>query len=209
MPASTASAATSSSASFREVAAEGITIETIRGDSPEFAGGGDTESKLIDLAFDLYKSTVDKFAWGHQYLNRDVFRILRRRLPHSFELVLAQTKDGRPIAGAINFSGRRRLYGRYWGALEDHRFLHFNVCYYHGVAECLRRGLDVFEPGAGGEHKLVRGFEPVVQRSAHWFGDGRLGGAIGGYVAREREAIAREREGMMEAMGERKDSSEN
>lgn len=166
----------------REPEALGIRIETLRGDDLEDDG-------LVDVAFELYKSTVDKFVWGRQYLNRRFFDVVRRRMRGKMELVLAR-RDGTPIAGAINFASARRLYGRYWGAREEVRFLHFNVCYYHGIRECLARGLEVFEPGAGGEHKLARGFEPTVQRSAHWFADRRLREPIAAFLSRERDAIA-------------------
>src|SRR5262249_15607912 len=105
------------------------------------------DDRLIKLVFDLYRSTVDKFYWGHQYLNLEFFRVVRRRMRDAMEIVLARADDGEPLGGAINFASARRLYGRYWGAKKDVRFLHFNVCYYAGIRECLARGLDVFEPG--------------------------------------------------------------
>jgi predicted N-acyltransferase len=168
----------------RELADQGIGIETLVGDALE-------DERITRLAFELYKSTVEKFYWGHQYLNLEFFRIVRERMKGKLELVLARKKDGEPVAGALNIGGARRLYGRYWGAREEIRFLHFNVCYYRGIEECIARKLDVFEPGAGGEHKLVRGFEPTVTQSAHWFADERFGGMIARYVGEEREAIAR------------------
>ena len=83
----------------------------------------------------------------------------------------------------------KHLYGRYWGARVDLPFLHFNVCYYHGVRECILRGLDVFEPGAGGEHKRARGFIPTMTHSVHWIESRRLRGILEPHVARERERV--------------------
>ena len=86
--------------------------------------------------------------------------------------------DGHVIAGAFNLMGENRLFGRYWGALEEHPFLHFNVCFYHSIDECILRGIEVFEGGAGGEHKVVRGFEPAETYSAHLFLEPRVDAAL-------------------------------
>src|SRR6202030_4877824 len=82
------------------------------------------------------------------------------------------------VAGAFNVASATRLYGRYWGCFEEHPFLHFNVCYYHSIADCIARGVEVFEGGAGGEHKLSRGFEPSLTWSAHRAFDPRLDDAL-------------------------------
>jgi hypothetical protein len=115
----------------------------------------------------------------------------------SLEVVEAR-REGRLVAMAFNVVSAERLYGRYWGAVEEHPFLHFNVALYHSVEQCIRRGLRVFEGGAGGEHKLSRGFEPVETWSAHAFMDPRLEGAIRRHLAEERTqsraAVARWRE---------------
>ncbi|MCK6550194.1 GNAT family N-acetyltransferase [Myxococcota bacterium] len=178
----------------REMADAKITIDTLRGERL-------AEKGIAKLAFELYKSTVDKFYWGRQYLDLRFFELATKRCQGTMELVLAKSADGEPLGGAINFASDRRLYGRYWGAREDVKFLHFNVCYYRGIEETITRGLDVFEPGAGGEHKLVRGFEPTITRSAHWFADPRFHDAIASFLARERAAIAREREVMLADVG--------
>ena len=88
------------------------------------------------------------------------------------------------MAGAFNFAEPGVLYGRYWGCFEEHPFLHFNVCLYHPVEECIRRGLARFEPGAGGEHKLARGFEPTLTYSAHRSFDPASTGRCGASCAR-------------------------
>jgi uncharacterized protein len=105
-------------------------------------------------------------------------------------VVASDAGSKKPIAGAFNLLGQRALYGRYWGALEERPFLHFNVCFYRGIQECISRGLELFEPGAGGEHKLARGFEPTLTFSAHAFQDARLGAAVAEFLERERQAIA-------------------
>lgn len=170
---------------------QGIQIETLRGDALE---------GQAPLAFRLYLSTVEKFVWGRQYLNQEVFERWVRTLPHALELVVAR-KDDRVVAGAVNFSGAGRLYGRYWGCFEEVRHLHFNVCYYAGVRNCIERGLEAFEPGAGGEHKLVRGFRPTTMLSGHWIAHGGFRDAIARHLEEERRAVAAERAAMMEAMG--------
>ena len=176
----------------RELDKQGITIENKK--------GAELSDEECALAFRIYKSTVDKFYWGQQYLNGQAFHLWRERMGHSMELVMAQG-DGRTLAGAINFSKGQRLYGRYWGCFEEVKHLHFNVCYYHGISQCFDRGLDVFEPGAGGEHKLVRGFEPTIQHSAHYLVDEQLRTMIERYLYMERMETRRSKEARRRAMG--------
>jgi predicted N-acyltransferase len=152
--------------------------------------GRDFGPELIDTLFDFYVSTVNKYHWGRQYLNRAFFEELCSRAPDSVLVVLARERSSkRAIAGAFNLLGKEGLYGRYWGAAEERPFLHFNVCYYRGVAESIARKLAVFEPGAGGEHKLARGFEPTVTHSVHHLVDARLDRAVRDFVVRERAAV--------------------
>lgn len=183
----------------REVRApeeQGIAIENLTGDAL------DGQAKL---AFRLYLSTVEKFVWGRQYLNQKVFDLWVERMRHALELMVARRADtGEVIAGAVNFSKGRRLYGRYWGCFEEVKHLHFNVCYYRGIQSCIERGLDVFEPGAGGEHKLVRAFTPTIMSSAHWLVHPGLRDAIAHHLEQERRAVDRERAMMQEAMGHKK-----
>jgi predicted N-acyltransferase len=100
-------------------------------------------------------------------------------------LVMAK-RDGRHIAGAINIIGDKRLYGRNWGCIEDHPFLHFEVCYYQAIDFAIARGLDRVEAGAQGEHKLARGYRPVLTSSAHDIADPGLRRAIEAYLDQER-----------------------
>ena len=143
----------------------------------------------IDAMYGFYLSTVDKFSWGRQYLNRAFFEEVCSRLAGRIEIVLAREGE-RVIAGAFNLLGETTLFGRYWGAVEERPFLHFNVCFYHSIDECIERGLSRFEPGAGGQHKLVRGFEPSITHSAHHLVHPGLDRAVREFLERERAAVA-------------------
>lgn len=157
--------------------------------------GRDLNGELVDHAYDFYRNTVQRHFYGRQYLNRAFFEEVCARMPEQILLVLARSsKAAAPIAGAFNLVGGGVLYGRYWGASEAHDFLHFEVCYYRGAEECIARGLRRFEPGAGGEHKLARGFEPTLTHSFHWLSDARLGRAVDAFLHQERRAIAAYRE---------------
>ena len=123
---------------------QGITIRTVRG--PEL------DAKWAHAAYKLHRHTVDKLMWGRRWLNEDFYQRVFAAMPEDLEVVAAE-HGGRLIAGAFNVVSKTHLYGRYWGAFEDHPFLHFNVCLYHSIDECIRRGLQQFEGGAGGEHK--------------------------------------------------------
>ncbi|MEP7052953.1 MAG: GNAT family N-acetyltransferase [Pseudomonadota bacterium] len=167
---------------MREMRDRNIQLEVLTGNAlgPE----------RVDFIFDFYRSTVEKFFYGKQYLNRAFFEQVCSTMPEHLHVVVAS--DGgskRPIAGAFNVLGQGALYGRYWGALEERPFLHFNVCFYRGIQECIERKLQLFEPGAGGEHKLARGFEPALTFSAHSFQDRRLYAAVSEFMERERGAI--------------------
>ena len=158
--------------------------------------GSDLTPEVLDAAFEFYKATVEKYYWGRQYLNRDFFIEIGHRLRHDVLVILARERSSRkPIAGAFNLMGNQRLFGRYWGATGEYRHLHFNVCYYEGIAQCIERKLSVFEPGAGGEHKVVRGFEPTLTYSAHLLDDERLDRAVRDYLAHESDAVKRAVEG--------------
>ena len=111
-------------------------------------------------------------------------------MPEHLEVVAAE-RNGELIAGAFNVHSPTHLWGRYWGCFEEHKFLHFNVCLYHSIDECIRRGVQVFEGGAGGEHKIARGFEPAETWSAHRFLDPRLSAPFAGYIEKEAEERTR------------------
>ena len=94
------------------------------------------------------------------------------------------------------FFGEDSLYGRYWGASEDHHCLHFEACYYQGIEFAIERGITLFEPGAQGEHKITRGFEPTITRSAHWLADPAFGEAVGRYLKQERPMVMQRQQGL-------------
>ena len=169
------------------LAQHGLTIRTLRAAELSRA-----PERWADTAFELHRSTVDKLMWGRRWINRAFYRRVIDRMPENVELVVAERRDdGRLVAGAFNVASPTHLYGRYWGCFEEYRFLHFNVCMYHSIEECIRRGVQVFEGGAGGEHKIPRGFEPAETYSSHLFLDARLDRPIRDYIAREADERAR------------------
>jgi predicted N-acyltransferase len=126
---------------------------------------------------------------GHTpYLNRSFFTRVARALGEAFLVKLA-LQAGQPVAAAVFFRSQDTLYGRYWGAESDHHSLHFETCYYQGIDYCIEHGLQRFEPGTQGEHKIARGFEPAITWSAHWIANAPLRRAIGDYLEREGGAI--------------------
>jgi uncharacterized protein len=158
---------------------QGIALETIRGDVLAADSG-----RWAKVAYDLHSSTVDKLMWGMRWLNQGFYTRVFAAMPEHLELVVAR-RSGKIIAGAFNVSSTTHLFGRYWGCLEEHPFLHFNVCYYHSIEDCIARGLTTFEGGAGGEHKASRGFDPSETYSAHLFLDARVDRALREHLRRE------------------------
>jgi uncharacterized protein len=141
-----------------------------------------------DAFFAFYMDTGSR-KWGRPYLNRPFFSLVAERIAERILLVMAK-RAGRYIAGAINFIGGAALYGRNWGCIEDHPFLHFELCYYQAIDFAISRGLNRVEAGAQGEHKLARGYRPVTTWSAHDLADPALKRAVADYVERERRYIA-------------------
>ena len=163
----------------REALAQGITVEQLT--------GSDITEADWDAFYAFYRDTGAR-KWGRPYLNRKFFSLIGERMAERILLVIAR-REGQAIAGAINFIGDTALYGRNWGCLEEHPFLHFEVCYYQAIDFALARGLKRVEAGAQGEHKLARGYRPVPMHSAHDFADPGLGRAVGDYLKRERRAV--------------------
>jgi predicted N-acyltransferase len=158
---------------------QGIGIETLRGDV--LAADPDRWAKV---AHELHSSTVDKLMWGMRWLNQGFYTRVFAAMPEHLELVVAR-RAGKIVAGAFNVSSKTHLFGRYWGCFEEHPFLHFNVCYYHSIEDCIARGLTTFEGGAGGEHKASRGFDPTETYSAHLFLDARVDRSLREHLRRE------------------------
>lgn len=178
----------------REISAQGIDVDVL--------SGSDLGPELADFVYAFYRTTVDKFFWGRRYLNREFFEEILARLRDRIHLVVAKERSsGRRIAGAFNLLSGDTLYGRYWGALEDRNFLHFEVCFYRGIEDAILRGLRRFEPGAGGEHKLSRGFEPAPTFSAHHFAHPHFDRAARDFMGREEEALEQEMREAREASG--------
>jgi predicted N-acyltransferase len=153
--------------------------------------GADIPDELFPVMYRLYRRTIQLLPWGQQYLNPRFFELAAERLrPRLCFIVARQAR--KVIAGTFNVVKGDALYGRYWGAARELRHLHFNVCYYAAIDYCIARGLARFEPGAGGEFKLLRGFDATQTDSMHWVGDHRLRDAVRRFLAEERRAVAQE-----------------
>ncbi|MET0170099.1 MAG: GNAT family N-acetyltransferase, partial [Aliihoeflea sp.] len=179
----------------REALGDGITIERLT--------GSDLTEAVWDDFFRFYLDTGSR-KWGRPYLNRQFFSLVGERMADDILLVMAK-REGRYIAGAINFIGGDRLFGRNWGCIEDHPFLHFEVCYHQAIDFAIERKLSVVEAGAQGEHKLARGYVPVTTHSAHWIAHPGLRRAIADYLERERQDVEEIGEYLSERAPFRKD----
>jgi uncharacterized protein len=164
----------------RDAVAEGITIHALN--------GADITEDAWDAFFAFYMETGSR-KWGRPYLTRSFFSLIGEHMAEDVLLVMAR-RNGRWIAGAINFIGSDTLFGRNWGAIEHHPFLHFEVCYYQAIEFAILRGLKTVEAGAQGEHKLARGYLPQTTYSAHYIADSGLRHAISDYLKRERAYVA-------------------
>ena len=150
--------------------------------------GADITEEHWDAFFHFYIDTGNR-KWGQPYLTRAFFSEVGATMAERILLVMAK-RGGRWIAGAINFIGDDALYGRNWGAVEHHPFLHFEVCYYQAIEFAISRGLSRVEAGAQGEHKLARGYAPVTTWSSHFLADKRFARAVADFLKQEREAIS-------------------
>ena len=163
----------------RTVAENGISFELLTGTA--------LQEMHWNHFFAFYMDTGSR-KWGKPYLTRQFFSLINQSMKDQILLVLAK-REGRFVAGALNFIGGDTLYGRNWGCVEDHPFLHFETCYYQAVDFAILRGLKVVEAGAQGEHKLARGYLPVKTCSLHHFAHKGLSRAVGEYLEQERMAI--------------------
>ncbi|MGZ5889943.1 MAG: GNAT family N-acetyltransferase [Hyphomicrobium sp.] len=171
-----------------EALGRGLTIERIT--------GADLREEHWDAFFAFYQDTGSR-KWGHPYLNRRFFSLLGEAMADRCLLVMAK-RDRRYIAGSLNLIGGDCLYGRYWGAIEHHPCLHFEVCYYRAIDYAIEHGLARVEAGAQGEHKLARGYMPVTTYSAHWIANAAFRTAIANYLDSEREHVAETVEALAE-----------
>ena len=149
--------------------------------------GADLREEHWDAFFGFYMDTGSR-KWGRPYLTRAYFSMIGETMPERILLMMARRGD-RWIAGALNFIGGDCLYGRQWGCIEEVPFLHFELCYHQAIEWACVHGLARVEAGAQGEHKLARGYRPVVTKSAHYLADDGLRQAVAAYLARERPAI--------------------
>jgi len=164
--------------------------EAVRAEGVEFdwLTGSDLTEAIWDTFFEFYMDTGGR-KWGHPYLTREFFSRVSASMADQILLVMAK-RNGRYIAGALNFFGEGVLYGRNWGCTEFVPFLHFETCYYQAIDFAIARGLRKVEAGAQGEHKLMRGYMPKTTYSAHYIAHHGLRRAVDDYLKREREAVA-------------------
>ena len=162
--------------------ADGITVHWLT--------GSDLTENVWDTFFEFYMHTGSR-KWGHPYLTRSFYSLAGEKMGERILLVMAK-RNGRWIAGAINFIGSDTLFGRHWGAIEHHPFLHFEVCYYQAIDYAIRHKLKRVEAGAGGQHKVLRGYMPTTTYSAHYILDPALRRAIADYLTHERAHVAAE-----------------
>ncbi|WP_170346726.1 GNAT family N-acetyltransferase [Ruegeria atlantica] len=152
--------------------------------------GDDLRPEHWDAFWRFYQDTGAR-KWGSPYLTRQFFDIVQETMANDMALVLAE-RDGHAIAGALNFIGRETLFGRYWGCIEHHACLHFELCYYRAIDFAIAHGLARVEAGAQGEHKLARGYLPTRTHSLHWVGDPGFADAVKKYLDAEGRAVGEE-----------------
>jgi uncharacterized protein len=174
-----------SSRKRKQIRKERATARDFGGDIVALTGD-DLEPAHWDAFWTFYQDTGAR-KWGSPYLTRAFFEGIQETMRDDILLVMAR-RNGRWIAGALNFIGRETLYGRYWGAVEQHDCLHFELCYYQAIDHAIARGLARVEAGAQGAHKLARGYLPVATHSLHWFSDPRFARAVAQYLEAERAA---------------------
>lgn len=161
---------------------QGIRVEAV--------AGAAIPDELFAPMFRCYRSTVDQYVYGRRYLNARFFELLRERFRERLCFLVARRGD-EIVAGTTNVVKGDTFYGRYWGALEPLRYLHFDVCYYAAIEWCIEHGVERFEPGAGGSQKLLRGFDPQPTLSLHWLAEPRLARAVARHLEAEREEAHR------------------
>ena len=181
----------------RAAAREGLTFRTLR--------GVEINSADWDAMWAFYQDTGSR-KWGRPYLTRELFDLVGERMGDEVLLMLACCGDV-PVAGALNFVGPDTLYGRYWGCTEDVQFLHFELCYYQAVEWAIDHGLKSIQAGAQGEHKVARGYEPVITKSAHFIPNRSFRDSVADFLETERSAIATEVEWLRHDLPYRRSAS--
>jgi len=164
----------------RRVSEAGVVMEVLAGE--------ELSDEHWRLFYRLYRHTAFKRG-GTAYLTERFFELIAERMAASVVMVMARDGD-RYVAAALNFRGADTLYGRYWGCLAEYDSLHFETCYYSAIEYCIAEGIDRYEAGAQGEHKLSRGFLPITTHSVHWLAHPQFADAVADYLDDEREQIA-------------------
>jgi predicted N-acyltransferase len=182
----------------RAAAREGLTFRTLR--------GAEIRPSDLDAMWAFYQDTGSR-KWGRPYLTREFFDLVTERMGGRVLLFLAY-RGPLPIAGALNFIGSDTLYGRYWGTVDEVPFLHFELCYYQAVEWAIEHGLSSVQAGAQGEHKIARGYEPVITRSAHFIPNRSFRDAVAQFLEAERSGVAAELEWLRQDLPYRSSSSE-
>ncbi len=170
----------------RRAVNEDVTIDWLTGD--------EITEAVWDIFYEFYIDTGIR-KWGQPYLTRDFFSLIGDYMRHDILLIMAK-RAGRYIAGALNFIGGDTLFGRNWGCIEHHPFLHFELCYYQAIDFAIAHKLQHVEAGAQGGHKLVRGYEPALTYSAHYMCDENFHAAVENFLAKERQIVEHDVETM-------------
>ena len=163
----------------RQVQEQGLEIILLRGE--------EIEPKLCRVMYDFYLTTIDR-KWAMPYLSYEFFQYIFTHFRDQLVLALAR-KQGRWVAGTINYHKGPHLFGRYWGCRQDFRSLHFELCYYRLIEYAIEQGVQRFEAGAQGAHKIQRGFLPNLTYSAHWIAHPAFHRAIGEFIEEEKRSI--------------------
>ncbi len=164
----------------RAIAQDDVVIRTLTGNQ--------IEERHWDAFYQFYRNTSDR-KWGQAYLNREFFSQLGETMSENILLIMAE-RDEHFVGGALNLIGGDTLYGRYWGCLENSKFLHFEVCYYRAIDFAIENGLQRVEAGAQGDHKLQRGYLPRPTYSAHWIADAGFKQAVERFLIEETQAVS-------------------
>jgi predicted N-acyltransferase len=181
----------------RDAARQGFEFRTLR--------GAEISAADWDWMWRFYQDTGSR-KWGRPYLTRKFFELIGESMGDKLLLFLAM-RDDEPVAGALNLIGPDTLYGRYWGTIDEVPFLHFELCYYQAIEWAIANGLTCVQAGAQGEHKLARGYEPVVTKSAHFIVDPGFRDAVEQFLVEERRAIGAELDWLRRALPYRMSSS--
>jgi predicted N-acyltransferase len=166
--------------------------------------GAEISTEIWQLFYQLYERTYIKRNGTRGYLTEEFFRQISVTMPEQIAMAVAW-QDKTPVACALYFFDDETLYGRYWGSVDEFPYLHFELCYYSGIEFAISRGIQRYDAGAQGEHKIIRGFEPVETHSLHWIKQPQFRDAIARFLVREKESITEHIRQAQEMLPYRKD----